>query len=43
MAKRTKRERREENYQTAFKFGVALVVMLALVGIANLVLYLQGG
>lgn len=31
------KERREENYRTFYKFAIALVVMLVLVGIANLV------
>jgi hypothetical protein len=40
--KRTKGERREENYKTALKFGIALIVMIVLVGIANLITYFRG-
>lgn len=40
--KRTKGDRRQENYDTALKFGIALVVMIVLVSIARLITYFQG-
>ncbi|MEA4813573.1 MAG: hypothetical protein VB112_01515 [Oscillospiraceae bacterium] len=40
--KRTKGERRRENYDMALKFGIALIVMIILVSIAALITHFQG-
>lgn len=40
--KRTKGDRRQENYNTALKFGIALIVMIVLVAIARIITYFQG-
>ena len=40
--KKTKGEIREENFNLALKFGIALIVMIVLVGIASLITHFQG-